>query len=322
MSMGKIMVLGASGGMGLGLVEELLGRELPVVAVSHSEAGMERLCTLAASKPKNLLEVVRCDANDGERLQQFARGCDIIFNSINLPFSKWDQWPPLLEKVILAAQFAGARLVHIDNVYAYGYAQTETVDENHPKQPHTHKGKIRLQLEERLLKAHADGVPSLIVHYPDFYGATARHSMLDGTLRGLAKGKKAMFVGNTDVKREYIYIPDGAKAAVELALRDDAYGENWHVPGAGTISGREIAAIAAEITGLPGRLSPVGRGMISMVSLFNRDMRGVVEMFYLTERPLVLNGSKYESRIGKLPRTDYRTGIAETLLAFGVKTQV
>ena len=36
--------------------------------------------------------------------------------------------------------------------------------------------------------------------------------------------------------------PDGAKAMVQLALTDDAYGENWNIPGYSVITGEEIVS--------------------------------------------------------------------------------
>ena len=53
--------------------------------------------------------------------------------------------------------------------------------------------------------------------------------------------------------------------------------------------------------------------MIIFLGLFNKDMREVVEMFYLNEEPVVLNGAKYEDRIGPVPRTSYHDGLSQTI---------
>ena len=42
-------------------------------------------------------------------------------------------------------------------------------------------------------------------------------------------------------------------------------------------------------------------------------MREVVEMFYLNEEPVVLDGEKYERMIGPVPRTSYREGLRQTI---------
>ncbi|MBT2695939.1 hypothetical protein J7E79_00555 [Bacillus sp. ISL-40] len=53
--------------------------------------------------------------------------------------------------------------------------------------------------------------------------------------------------------------------------------------------------------------------MIRFLGLFNQGMREVVEMFYLNEEPVVLDGRKYEVHFGPVPRTSYKEGIAQTL---------
>ena len=42
-------------------------------------------------------------------------------------------------------------------------------------------------------------------------------------------------------------------------------------------------------------------------------MKEVVEIMYLTEETFILNGEKYEKRIGKIPATPYQEGLKETL---------
>ena len=53
--------------------------------------------------------------------------------------------------------------------------------------------------------------------------------------------------------------------------------------------------------------------MIQFLGLFSKDMREVVEMFYLNEEPVVLDGEKYERMIGPVPRTSYREGLRQTI---------
>jgi len=49
--------------------------------------------------------------------------------------------------------------------------------------------------------------------------------------------------------------------------------------------------------------------------LFNRQYREYLEMMYLLEEPLILNGSAYESVFGEIPKTTYKEGIAVTIRA-------
>ncbi len=51
------------------------------------------------------------------------------------------------------------------------------------------------------------------------------------------------------------------------------------------------------------------------MGLFDKQMKEYVEMLYLTEKPVVLSGEKYEMLIGKVPKTSYREGLEETILS-------
>ncbi|MFI8492736.1 hypothetical protein ACIGC1_07470 [Peribacillus butanolivorans] len=42
-------------------------------------------------------------------------------------------------------------------------------------------------------------------------------------------------------------------------------------------------------------------------------MKEVVEIMYLTKEGFILNGEKYEKRIGTIPKTPYKEGMEETL---------
>ena len=141
----------------------------------------------------------------------------------------------------------------------------------------------------------------MIAHFPDFYGPNAESTILQYTLNGVMNNKKTRFVGNQKLAREYIFTPDGAKALVQLALTDDAYGENWNIPGYSVITGEEIVSTLRDTNRLSEKVSTVSKNMIIFLGLFNKDMREVVEMFYLNEEPVHLNGAKYEARIGPVP---------------------
>ena len=53
--------------------------------------------------------------------------------------------------------------------------------------------------------------------------------------------------------------------------------------------------------------------MIQFLGLFSANMREVVEMFYLNEEPVVLDGEKYERMMGPVPRTSYKEGLRQTI---------
>lgn len=216
-----------------------------------------------------------------------------------------------LDMVVKIAEKQRAKIALVDNIYAYGRQSTNRITEETRKEPQTKKGKICLAMENKLKESN---IPSLIVHLPDLYGPNAENTILYETLKNVAQGKKANFVGNMQVKREFLYTVDGAKAMVELALRDDTYNQNWNVPAVHTITGEELVKILRDITGYKKGIRTVSKGMIRLIGIFSPSMKEVVEMLYLTERPVILSGEKYEKEIGTLPRTSYRVGLEETII--------
>ncbi|UUZ87222.1 hypothetical protein LJK88_50340 [Paenibacillus sp. P26] len=152
-----------------------------------------------------------------------------------------------------------------------------------------------------------------MVRLPDYYGPSAQASYLNVTMEAIAAGKPTAFVGNMTVPREYVYLPDAARMIVEIAARPESYGQNWHIPGPGVISGRDIVRIAQRASGKRKAVVPLGRISLSLIGLFNPVMREVVEMLYLTEEPFVLSGEKYEREIGPISWTPHEQAIAETI---------
>ncbi|MDP4164389.1 MAG: short chain dehydrogenase, partial [Bacillota bacterium] len=178
------------------------------------------------------------------------------------------------------------------------------------KNPHTKQGKIRLQVEDFVKNS---GVEALIAHFPDFYGPNAENTILHYTLKNIVDNKKSGYVGNQKIAKEFIFTPDGAKAIVHLAMKEEAYGQNWNIPGYGVISGEELVGVLREVTGYQKSVSTISKNMIRFMGLFNANMREVVEMFYLNEEPVILSGVKYERMIGTLPKTPYKQGLHETI---------
>lgn len=304
--MNKALVLGASGGMGYSIVKELLQRGIDVIAFARGEAKLKKLF-----QSEDKVSIITGNVFDLEELKKAAAGVDVIFHAMNIPYPEWEKNLSLLMNNILkATKQANAKLVIVDNIYAYGKNPGYPVSENTQKNPHTKKGKIRLQLETM---AKQSNLPVLIAHFPDFYGPNANNTILNYTFESVIKNKRSIFVGDLKIPREYIFTPDGAKALVELAFNDSAYGQNWNIPGSGVITGDEIIAILREHTGYNKSVGKVTKGMVRFLGLFNKMMQEVVEMMYLTENPVVLNGKKLEEAIKTVPKTPYKQGIKQTI---------
>ncbi|BAQ09533.1 NAD-dependent epimerase/dehydratase [Bacillus sp. OxB-1] len=304
--MKRALVLGASGGMGFSIVNELIDRGVEVVAFARSEQKLKALyqghqgISIQTGDIFNLQDVVAASEH-----------VDVIFQAANIPYSQWeDKLILFIGNVLKAAEINQTKLVLIENIYAYGRSTGAKISESTPKRPNTKKGKIRLQVEQLVQQRN---VPTIIAHFPDFYGPNAENTLLHFTLKNAVQHKKAMFIGNRTIAREFIYTPDGAKAVVNLAMHDNTYGQNWNIPATDIVTGEELIQIIRDLTGYDKPVSTVSKNLIRFLGIFNADMRETVEMFYLNEEPVVLDGSKYENEIGPLPRTSYRDGLQRTM---------
>lgn len=311
--MKKAIVVGASGGTGAAITEELTRRGIRTVAFGRSRTKLEALRS-RLGKPVHLTTAVG-DAFRPDDVVLASEGADVLFHCANVLYHEMgSKLIPLGESIMEAADRLQLKVVAIDGIYPYGRRRAERVTEEHPKQPHTRKGKVRLAYEKMLFDERWTRAKPMIVRLPDYYGPTANEaSYLGSTLEAIAAGRMAFFIGNMRVPREYVYLPDAAHMIVELAEREDAYGENWNIPGAGAISGKEIVRIARQASGSAKPVIPLGRIGLSALGWGMPVMKEIVEMLYLTEEPLTLSGEKYESRIGPIRATAFEEGIAATI---------
>ncbi|MFD2208531.1 SDR family NAD(P)-dependent oxidoreductase [Virgibacillus halophilus] len=306
------IVLGATGGTGQAIVSELLERQAEVIAFGRSESKLKTL--MENHNFDQRLSYQLGDIFDYRTIIAAAKDADVIFQCANVKYQEMEAKLHLLgESVMKAADTLKTKIVIVDGIYVYGH-QVAKGDENHPKQPHTKKGKLRVEFEKLIFSNKWKNAEALIVRLPDYYGATSQNSYLQPTLEGMAAKKISIFIGNMSTAREYVYLPDAAKMIVNIAEKDDAYGENWNIPGGGMISGKEIIQIARKVTGNHKMIIPLNKSAIGFIGFFDPFMREVVEIMYLTKEGFVLNGEKYEKRIGPVPATPFKKGLEETLL--------
>ncbi|MBY6051926.1 SDR family NAD(P)-dependent oxidoreductase [Cytobacillus firmus] len=299
-------VLGATGGMGYALTEALCRRNIKTIAFARSE---ENLLNFKEDWGPNAV-IHSGDALNPEDIEKAVTEADAVFHAINIPYPDWD--PALsiiLSNILQACRKHHKPFIYADNIYSYGL-QSSPANEVSPKNPHTKKGMLRQTLIEMIKNS---GVPYIIAHFPDFYGPHTGNTLLHYTLSQIIEKNKGMFVGKTDIQREFIFIKDGAEALAELALNENSYGEVWNIPGAGTITGEEIASIVSNHLNRGISFRPVHKWMIRAIGVFDPMMREYTELMYLNQTPVILDGSKYEARIGTLPKTPYETGIKMTL---------
>src|SRR2546428_10782669 len=142
----QVAVLGARGLIG-GAVERRRRR------AGHQVRAVVRPGRGAPGFPAGI-EVVPADLRVRESVVEAVRGMDIVVHAATVPYPEWPRVVPLLaENALAAAEAAGATLVFPGNVYVHGRPRSRVVTEDHPQEPHTVKGRVRLGVELSLLQA-------------------------------------------------------------------------------------------------------------------------------------------------------------------------
>ncbi|AVP58989.1 NAD-dependent epimerase/dehydratase family protein [Pulveribacter suum] len=311
--MNTLALFGACGPIGQSIAAALSaqGRRFRVVG---REAG--RLQAAYGANP--LAECVTWNPDSPASIRAAARGVDTLVYLVGVPYWHFDRHPQLMQRTLQAAIDAGVRrVVLIGTIYPYGRVQGgNPVREDHPRQPHTFKGRMRLAQEELLLQAHAAGrIQATVLRLPDFYGPGVLTSLLHGAACAAVRGGTADMLGPIDAPHEFLYVPDAGPVVVRLADTPAAYGRTWHLAGAGATTQRALVQEMERLTGRPLKLRVAGRGTLRLLGLFSRLMREMVEMHYLLSEPLLMDDSALSQLIGPLRKTSYAEGIRQTLAA-------
>jgi nucleoside-diphosphate-sugar epimerase len=262
-------------------------------------------------------EVVAADVTDPAAARKVCEGAAVVFHCASGPYGRWTQTlPPIMNGIIEGAAAAGARLAYGDNLYAYGPVDGP-IREALPYRPIGPTTRVRAEVATTLMNAHAAGkVRATIGRASDFYGPRARQSKVgDGVFARAISGKPAQALGDPDALHTYTFIHDFAAGLVTLAQREEALGEVWHVPSAETITTRRFIEMVFQRLGRPARRQTVPRLMISMMGVFLPPLRAVKETLYQSERPWVVDHSKFARAFGS-PPTPHEQAIAETIAWF------
>ena len=126
--------------------------------------------------------------------------------------AEWaSEFPPLQRGLLVGAEAAGARLVVLDNLYAYGPTGGRPLVETMQERPSSAKAATRAAMTAELLQAHAAGrVEVAIGRASDYFGPGAAHSALGDTVFGTAlTGRTAQIAGRRHTVLDGPHPPDG-----------------------------------------------------------------------------------------------------------------
>lgn len=316
--MQSALVIGATGGIGSEAARALLRRGWRVRALTRDVERARR-----AHPELSGVEWLQGDALNQAQVVAAARGTSVLVHAANPPgYKNWRGLAlPMLESSIAAAREHGARVVLPGTVYNFGPDAPDVVDEAVPQHPVTRKGKIRVEMEQRLKRAAEEGVPVLIVRAGDFFGPRAGNCWFS---QGLVKPGHALrsvtYPGAREAGHAWAYLPDLAETLVRLLERSAELGafEVFHFQGHGVTRGVELAEATRRAAGVPS--APIRRFpwfVIYLAAPFNETLREMLEMRYLWQRTLLLDNRKLVAFLGEEPHTPLEAALRTTLAGLG-----
>jgi nucleoside-diphosphate-sugar epimerase len=310
--MSTVALFGAAGVIGQSIGAALSAQGLRYRVVGRSEAGLRK-----AFGGDRLAEIVTWDPDSPASVQAAAAGVQTLVYMVGVNYWQFGLHPQLMRKTLDGAIAAGvSNLILIGTVYPYGRPQTLPVREDHPRQPHTFKGRMRKEQEDLVMLAHAEGrISATVLRLPDFYGPGVQASLLHGAARAAVHGGTADMLGPLDRPHEFVFVPDVGPVVARLIDTPAAFGRIWHLAGAGTTTQRALVAEMERQTGRTLRLRVAGKTMLRVLGLFKPFMRELVEMHYLQTDPVIMDDSALQQLIGPIDKTPYPQGIRQTLAA-------
>lgn len=305
--MNTVLILGANGRIGAAAAQAFHAAGWRVVSQVRRASSVPGAVTIPLA--------------DTDALARAAAGACAVVYAVSPDYTDWSGVPAMFDQGLAVARRLKARFLLPGSVYNHGEHMPAVIDEHTAMRPTTAKGRMRVQLEERL---RASGVDGVVLRAGDFFGAGTGTWIDQVIAKDIAAGQLT-YPGPLDVPHAWAYLPDLARAFVALASRPLPPGV-LDVPFEGhTATGREFLAALEQAAGELGLAPARGfrRGfwswpLMRAIGLFNPMLRELGRMSYLWRVPHRLGGGRLRALAGPLPATPLVAALRETLLAMGV----
>src|SRR5215831_3190535 len=208
------LVVGASGG---------IGSETALAFSRHGWKIRAFSRTKGSASGSSGWEWVKGDALDRASVLAASQGVQAIVHAVSPPgYRNWAKLVlPMIDNTIAAAKASGARILLPGTIYNYGSDAFPVLREESPQNATTHKGRIRVELEERLKDASRQGVRSLIVRFGDFFGPKPGNNWFS---QGMVTPNRPLssitYPGKPRVGHSWAYLPDAGEVFAQLMDRE------------------------------------------------------------------------------------------------------
>jgi UDP-glucose 4-epimerase len=225
----RCLVVGG-GLIGAHTVAELIGRDHAVTVYSRSFS--EALTTQAARDPA--IDLVQGSLPEGESLDELVRLADIVFllagsstpalSDVDAVSSITGSLEPGLSVLESIRRCSKRRVVVASSGgTVYGRAQTIPTPEDAPLEPISLHGVTSVAFESYVsYYTRQLGLEPIVLRYSNVYGPgqRARHGqgVIAAWCASLSRGEPITLIGSSEVRRDFIYASDAARATLDAAF--------------------------------------------------------------------------------------------------------
>jgi UDP-glucose 4-epimerase len=308
----RVLITGGAGFIGSNLARQLVRWGARVTVV-------DGMIPAYGGNPRNLagyahrLDMNVADVRDHDRLPEFVRGQDYLFNLAGQTSHMDSMTDPETDlEINCRAQLAileacrkhnpGIRIVFASTRQLYGRPEKLPVDENHPLAPVDVNGINKLAGESfHLLYSRVHGIASSVLRLTNTIGPRmrvkdARQTFVGVWIRALIEQKPFEVWEGTQL-RDFTYVDDAVEAFLLAATRDEAVGGVFNLGGPPPVTLQALAELLVELNG----------GGEFAVKRFPTARKKIdIGDFYA-------DYTRISGRLGWRPRTSLRTMLERTL---------
>lgn len=308
---GRILILGAAGRLGRAAAE------------SFRDAGWTVESQVRARSAANIApgtKLIEVDACDGPSLVDAVGDVDVILHALNPAFTEWPLLVPHFAEIAIgAAHRSGATLMFAGNLYNYGSPLPSKIDETTPMHPTSRKGKLRVEIEQRMREAANEGVRTIVLRAGDFFGGVGRGSWFDRMIAKDVPAGRVTYPGSPDIVHEWAYLSDVAATLVRLAAVRDALPSfaAFGFPGH-PVTGRELIEAISQAAGRPMSISKMPWLVLRLLGPLVPIFGELAELAYLWQEPHRIDGRQLRAAIGDVPHTPLAAAVTAALDDLGL----
>jgi nucleoside-diphosphate-sugar epimerase len=251
------------------------------------------------------VEVMVGDASDEGFAIRATEGAAAIYHCMNpsaYTGRAWERELPRLGEALIAAAVAhDARLVVLDNLYAYGPVDGRLTEDT-PLAAQGRKGAVRVRWAARLDAARESrGLRYTVGKAGDFFGEGADQALVSpDAVRGMRDGKRPIALGDPDAPHAFSYVGDVAEGLAALGEADpDVEGVIFHLP-VHEVAPRALFQSLGRVMGVSIAPRRIPRFVLFILSPFVGLFRELLETLYQWDRPFLVDDARFRARFSEV----------------------